>query len=210
MLVVVVLPAALPGAQAAFGGSDVPEYPTDEHCNSYGNQHGYAGRLAPSGTYCILTPTPTFAEAIQQVQEQARWAELVDWQRWADVAEVKLAQLDQLDEQSWIAFWRWLASRPEYQRPQYVPNAEGSTYSGFGYCSVEFLAQFGFADVAKASRICFCESTGDPNAINGQYRGIYQLSESHRARGGGTSPEQQAAYVADYTNQHGWGEWACQ
>lgn len=63
-------------------------------------------------------------------------------------------------------------------------------------------------------RVAFCESRLDPRAINGQYKGLFQLSARHRSDPiiralGWRDAYAEALHTVRYVKRHGWGEWQC-
>lgn len=62
----------------------------------------------------------------------------------------------------------------------------------------------------KALRVAWCESRLDPNARNGQYRGVWQMGSSERTRFGhdGTVEGQTRAAIRYYLIS-GWSPWEC-
>lgn len=56
---------------------------------------------------------------------------------------------------------------------------------------------------ATAFRILYCESTGNPNAVNGRYRGLFQVE------GGPLDPAANVAAAYGYWVRRGWEPWAC-
>lgn len=63
-------------------------------------------------------------------------------------------------------------------------------------------------------RVAWCESRLDPNATNGQYKGLFQLSPRHRSDPiivalGWHSAYGEAVHTIRYVVAHGWGEWSC-
>ena len=55
------------------------------------------------------------------------------------------------------------------------------------YCSAGYQSQFGWPDPDKASRVCRCESNGNPRALsrNGLSAGLFQFSRATWAGVGG-------------------------
>jgi hypothetical protein len=66
----------------------------------------------------------------------------------------------------------------------------------------------------KAVRVANCESTFRPWAVNGQYRGMFQVSKAWRrdVKGFGPSAEEQARHALGVVlhRDGGWGHWQCQ
>lgn len=62
----------------------------------------------------------------------------------------------------------------------------------------------------QALRVAWCESRFDVNARNGQYRGLFQMGASERARfGHGRTVLAQSRAARRYFDLAGWGPWAC-
>lgn len=57
--------------------------------------------------------------------------------------------------------------------------------------------------VQTALRILYCESTGDPNAANGRYHGLFQVD------GASFDPAANVAAAFGYWVRRGWQPWAC-
>lgn len=61
-----------------------------------------------------------------------------------------------------------------------------------------------------ALNVAWCESTLRTTARNGQYRGMFQMGSSERARfGHGRTAMKQARAAKRYHNLSGWRPWAC-
>ncbi len=62
----------------------------------------------------------------------------------------------------------------------------------------------------EAVRVFYCESRLDPNASNGQFKGIAQMGERERARfGHGRTVLAQARAAKRYHDIAGWSPWTC-
>lgn len=62
----------------------------------------------------------------------------------------------------------------------------------------------------KAVQVAWCESSLNPEARNGQYRGVFQMGSSERARfGHGRTVLAQARAARRYWRISGWSPWAC-
>lgn len=146
--------------------------------------------------------------ALSSSSAQAMWDHERRW-----LKDTHLAQWEEDVNYAWIlasTYAQWLVDARAAAEVVSSSRASRPLHSGgAGYCSVDYLAQFGFENPAYASSVCRCESRGDPGASNSQYDGIFQLSDYHTAQAGGNDPGTQAAYVADYTNERGWEEWSC-
>jgi hypothetical protein len=86
-----------------------------------------------------------------------------------------------------------------------------------GYCSVSFLDDSWGSRAAKAARVCYCESTGNPRARSGDfngdgvadYIGLFQVDWklhglSVRAA---EDPYFNSQWAADHQAENGWGPW---
>lgn len=61
-----------------------------------------------------------------------------------------------------------------------------------------------------AVRVAWCESRLDPNARNGQFRGVFQMGSSERRRfGHGRTVLAQARAAKRYHDLSGWSPWEC-
>ena len=71
---------------------------------------------------------------------------------------------------------------------------------------------FGRAHGRGAVRVAWCESRLDPRASNGQYKGVFQMGSSERARyGHGPTVEAQSRAAKRYFIDSGsdWSPWSC-
>lgn len=69
---------------------------------------------------------------------------------------------------------------------------------------------FGRKQGRTAVRVAFCESRLDPRATNGQYRGVFQMGRTERARfGHGRTVVEQARAAKAYYDVAGWRPWSC-
>jgi hypothetical protein len=69
---------------------------------------------------------------------------------------------------------------------------------------------FGPVHGSKAVDVAWCESRLDPRARNGQYRGVFQMGSSERARfGHGRTVFAQARAAKRYHQISGWSPWTC-
>ena len=62
----------------------------------------------------------------------------------------------------------------------------------------------------KAVAVAWCESRVNPRAVNGQYRGVFQMGAGERARyGHGRTVEAQSRAALRYYRLAGWRPWGC-
>lgn len=69
-------------------------------------------------------------------------------------------------------------------------------------------------DCAKAYRVMWCESKGDPMAYSAGNHGLYQLNSVHAGRVGGDitafyDPEINVRVAYSIFTEQGWGPWGC-
>lgn len=65
-------------------------------------------------------------------------------------------------------------------------------------------------DGRKAVRVAMCESRLDPKAVNGQYKGVFQMGSSERAKyGHGRTVLEQSKAAKAYFDDAGWAPWTC-
>lgn len=116
--------------------------------------------------------------------------------------------------------YQWLAERYPARRPRilrYWTRLDVRTrrrwrmYSRLSPAGVIRQAFGGLS--GEALRVASCESGLDPNATNGQYHGLFQLSAAWRAYfgiGEGYDPRSNARAAAAIHATHGWSPWECQ
>lgn len=68
----------------------------------------------------------------------------------------------------------------------------------------------GTGQARKAVRVAACESGIDPRAVNGEYRGVFQMGAAERRQyGHGRTTEVQARAALRYYRAAGWTPWEC-
>jgi len=95
--------------------------------------------------------------------------------------------------------------------PAATTHTESASLSA-GYCSASYQAQFGWADPAKAAKVCRCESGGNPRAVsrNKLYAGLFQFSrETWVSVGGGDpfDPATSSEHAHRLWRRRGWKPW---
>lgn len=98
---------------------------------------------------------------------------------------------------------RWPASTTQVASA-HVPAA--------AYCSASYQAAVGWPDPEKASRVCACESRGNPRALSrdGLYAGLFQFSRgTWESVGGGDAfdPRTNSEHALRLWKKRGWQPW---